>query len=75
MKLFTRRQPVEMTEEERIAHEKYVAELNEKNEKTVKIVCAVLWCVAMVAWIILLVLGQLLVLDRLLQRLPVHIIL
>ena len=56
MKLFKRRQPVEMTEEERIAHEKYVAELNEKNAKTVKIVCAVLWCIAMAAWLILLVL-------------------
>ena len=56
MKLFKRRQPVEMTEEERIAHEKYVAELNEKNQKTVKIVCTILWCVAMAAWAFLLVL-------------------
>lgn len=56
MKLFKRRQPVEMTEEERIAHEKYVKELNEKNQKTVKIVCTILWCLAMAAWTILLVL-------------------
>ena len=56
MRMFKRRQPVEMTEEQRLAHEQYVRELNETNEKTVKIVCAVLWCIAMVAWIILLVL-------------------
>ena len=56
MKLFKRRQPVEMTEEERLAHEKYVKELNEKNQKTVKIVCTILWCLAMAAWTILLVL-------------------
>ncbi|MBR2319924.1 MAG: hypothetical protein IKA50_03975 [Clostridia bacterium] len=56
MKLFKRRQPVEMTEEERLAYEKYVKELNEKNQKTVKIVCTILWCLAMAAWTILLVL-------------------
>lgn len=48
--------PANMTEEQRIAHEKYLAELNEKNQKTVKIVCTVLWCLAMVCWTILLVL-------------------
>ena len=48
--------PVEMTEEQRLAHEKYIRELTEQNQKTVKKVCAVLWCVAMVAWAILLVL-------------------
>ena len=51
-----RRQPVEMTEEERIAHEKYVAELNEKNKKTVRVVCVILWCVIMAALVVLLVL-------------------
>ena len=48
--------PANMTEEQRIAHEKYVAELNEKNKKTVKIVCVVLWCVIMAALVLLLVL-------------------
>ena len=48
--------PANMTEEQRIAHEKYVAELNAKNQKTVKIVGMVLWCVAMAALIFLLVL-------------------
>ena len=51
-----RKPPVEMTEEERLRHEQYIRELTEKNQKTVKKVCAVLWCVAMVAWAILLVL-------------------
>ena len=48
--------PANMTEEQRIAHEKYVAELNKKNQKTVKIVCAILWCLAMGCWAFLLVL-------------------
>lgn len=48
--------PANMTEDERIAHEKYVAELNEKNQKTVKIVCVILWCVIMAALVVLLVL-------------------
>ena len=48
--------PANMTEEQRIAHEKYVAELNEKNQKTVKIVCTILWCLAMACWTLLLVL-------------------
>ena len=51
-----RKQPVEMTEEQRLAHEQYIRELTEKNEKAVKKVCAILWCIAMVAWAILLVL-------------------
>ena len=56
MFLKKRKSPVEMTEEERLRHEQYIRELTEKNQKTVKKVCAVLWCVAMVAWAILLVL-------------------
>ena len=54
---FKKRQaPTEMTEEQRLAHEKYLKELNEQNQKTVKKVCTVLYIVAMIAWIILLVL-------------------
>ena len=57
---FKKRQaPTEMTEEQRLAHEKYLKELNEQNQKTVKKVCTVLWCAAMVAWVILLVLDVL----------------
>ena len=56
MFLKKRKSPVEMTEEERLRHEQYIRELTEKNQKTVKKVCAVLWCVAMAAWTILLVL-------------------
>lgn len=51
-----RKPPVEMTEEERLRHEKYIQELTAQNQKTVRKVCTVLWCVAMVAWVILLVL-------------------
>ena len=57
MNLFKKRSvPTEMSEEERLAHEAYLAELTAQNQKTVKKVCAVLWCVAMAAWAILLVL-------------------
>ena len=56
MKLFKRRQPVEMTEEERRQHELYLQELNKKNQKSFKIFGTVLWCVAMSAWAFLLVL-------------------
>ena len=48
--------PANMTEEQRIAHEKYVAELNAKNQKTVKIVCTIIWFVVMAALVYLLVL-------------------
>ena len=51
-----RKQPHEMTEEERLAHEQYVRELTAKNQQTVKKVCTVLWCMAMVAWALLLAL-------------------
>ena len=58
--LFKKRKPsVEMTEEERLRHEQYIKELTEQNQKTVKTVCTVLWCVAMAAWVILLVLDVL----------------
>ena len=53
---FKRRKPVEMTEEERRLHELYLQELMKKNKKSVKIVGAVLWCLGMVAWAILLTL-------------------
>ena len=54
MKLFKRRQPVEMTEEERRQHELYLQELMKKNKKSAKIVGAVLWCLGMAAWALLL---------------------
>ena len=54
-----RKPPVEMTEEQRLAHERYLQELTAKNQKIVKKVCAILWCVAMAAWAILLVLDVL----------------
>ena len=56
MKFFKRQKPVEMTEEERLAHEKYIRELTAQNQKTVKKVCTLLWCLAMVGWIVFLVL-------------------
>ena len=59
MKLFKIKKaipPEEMTEEERLAHEKYLQELTAQNQKTVRKVCALLWCVAMVGWGIFLVL-------------------
>ncbi len=56
MKLFKRRQPVEMTEEERRQHELYLQELMKKNVKSAKLVGAVLWLIAMAAWVLLLVL-------------------
>ncbi len=59
MKLRKRVRPEEMTEEERLQHEKYIKELTEQNQKTVAKVCAILWCVAMAAWTILLVLDVL----------------
>ena len=59
MKFFKRQKPVEMTEEERLRHEQYIKELTAQNQKTVKTVCTVLWCVAMAAWTILLVLDVL----------------
>ena len=48
--------PDHMTEEERAQHEKYIAEMTEENRRTVRKVCTVLWCVAMVGWAIFLVL-------------------
>lgn len=48
--------PHQMTEEERAQHEKYVADLTEQNRRTVRKVCTILWCVAMVGWVIFLVL-------------------
>ena len=45
-----------MTEEERAQHEKYIAELTEENRRSVRKVCTVLWCAAMVGWTIFLVL-------------------
>ena len=48
--------PDQMTEEERAQHEKYIADLTEQNQRTVRKVCTVLWCVAMVGWAIFLVL-------------------
>ena len=59
MKLFKIKKPItpeEMTEEERLAHEKYVKELTEQNQKTVKKVCTLLWCLAMAGWAIFLIL-------------------
>ena len=56
MKFKKRITPEEMTEEERLQHEKYVKELTAQNQKTVKKVCTLLWCLAMVGWIIFLVL-------------------
>ena len=48
--------PEEMTEEQRLYHQQYVAELTEQNRRTVSRVCTVLWCLAMVCWSVLLVL-------------------
>lgn len=48
--------PEEMTDEQRLYHEQYVAELTEQNRRTVRKVCTVLWCLAMVCWLVLLVL-------------------
>ncbi|MBQ7089398.1 MAG: hypothetical protein IJN04_07145 [Clostridia bacterium] len=45
-----------MTEEQRLAHEQYIRELTAANQKTVRKVCAVLWILAMIGWIIFLVL-------------------
>ncbi len=56
MKFKKRIRPEEMTEEERLQHEKYVKELTEQNRKTVKKVCTLLWCLAMIGWGIFLVL-------------------
>lgn len=46
----------EMTEEQRHYHEQYLRELDDRNRRTVRKVCTVLWCVAMVGWAIFLVL-------------------
>lgn len=48
--------PAAMTEEERLAHEKYIQDLTAQNQKTVGKVCIVLWCAAMIGWAIFLVL-------------------
>ena len=48
--------PEEMTEEQRLYHEQYIKELTEQNQKTVKKVCTVLWCLAMAGWAIFFVL-------------------
>ena len=45
-----------MSEEERAQHEQYIKELTAQNKKTVKKVCTVLWCLAMVGWTIFFVL-------------------
>lgn len=47
-------QPEEMTEEERRQHELYLQELMQKNKQSAKRVGKVLWCLAMVAWALLL---------------------
>ena len=48
--------PHQMTEEERAQHDRYIADLTEQNQRTVRKVCTVLWCVAMAGWAIFLVL-------------------
>ena len=45
-----------MTEEERARHEQYVRELTSTNQQTVRKVCTVLWCLAMIGWLVFLVL-------------------
>ena len=47
--------PENMTEEQRIAHEKFLQELTEKNKRTVRLVTTCLWCLAMVAWAVVIV--------------------
>ena len=42
--------PENMTEEQRLQHELFLQELTEKNKRTVRWVGTVLWCLAMVAW-------------------------
>ena len=48
--------PDSMTEEQRLQHEKYLAELTEENRHTVRKICTILWCVAMIGWAIFIVL-------------------
>ena len=48
--------PDSMTEEQRLQHEKYIAELTAENRRTVRKVCTILWCVAMIGWAIFIVL-------------------
>ena len=45
-----------MTEEQRLQHEKYIAELTAENRRTVRKVCTILWCIAMIGWAIFIVL-------------------
>ena len=48
--------PDSMTEEQRLQHEKYVAELTAENRRSVSKVCTLLWCGAMIGWAIFIVL-------------------
>ena len=48
--------PDSMTEEQRLQHEKYIADLTEENRRTVSKICTVLWCGAMIGWAIFIVL-------------------
>ena len=48
--------PDSMTEEQRLQHEKYIAELTAENRRTVRKVSTILWCIAMVGWAIFIVL-------------------
>ena len=48
--------PDSMTEEQRLQHEKYLADLTEENRRTVGKICTVLWCGAMIGWAIFIVL-------------------
>ncbi len=48
--------PDSMTEEQRLQHEKYIAELTAENRRTVRKVCTILWCIAMIGWAIFIVL-------------------
>ena len=48
--------PDSMTEEQRLQHEKYLAELTAENRRTVSKICIILWCGAMIGWAIFIVL-------------------
>lgn len=48
--------PDSMTEEQRLQHEKYIADLTAENRRIVRKVCTILWCVAMIGWAIFIVL-------------------
>ena len=51
--------PDSMTEEQRLQHEKYLADLTAENRRTVSKICTVLWCGAMIGWAIFIVLDVL----------------